>query len=110
MAIEYIPVLTQEMKDTFRSIYGLQIRNDECDVVGIAQPMGEVIDHTTTALVIKVKGHSYWSARGESAYAPAEYQIYDLRNAEIYTDSNGTIHYRKAVITTSFPVRKQKTS
>jgi len=50
-------------------------------VSGYDQPAGEVIQHTSNILVLKVKGHSYWAARGIQNYAPAEFQVYDMSEA-----------------------------
>ena len=86
----------------------LYIKGDECDVSGIQQPTGKIVFHNRNILVMKVKGHNYWAARGLSSYAPAEFQTYDVSRAERIAHGSGAVTYRNCYAVGAWDVRQDK--
>ena len=84
----------------------LFIKGDECDATGVHQPVGKIVFHNRNILVMKVKGHNYWSGRGMTSYAPAEFQTYDMSRAERHPNGSGTtVVYRNCYSVGAWDVR-----
>ena len=84
--------------------YFVHIDGEEAKVLGIDQPIGEVVYQSGIFLVLKIKGHLYWSGRNEQAYGPAEYQVYRMVGPNpVSDDSNPSIECQ---LLFTFPTRK----
>ena len=112
----YTAVMTQQDKDLQEKVqtrYTLHIYGNQCSLSGYTQKDSEVISHTRTSLVLKVKGGNYWAGQGITGYAPAEFQVYDLTHAEKRKiapgiKDNGSVLYRNCRLVAAWNVQKRR--
>lgn len=99
--------LVTPMLGTRSSLY-IRSMGGYCERGGVQQPAGKIVFHNQNILVMKVKGHNYWSGRGMTGYAPAEFQTFDMSRAERIVHGSGAVTYRNCYIVGGWDVRQDE--